>query len=799
MFGFQRNFNQPTEITTDGLFWGAARDPKNALLVREGRVALDSGDTKLYDKKKKGLPMIIVTGIFDESEKEVERGPEKTKVKVRGRWRNQQYVRLNGLVVADYDHLEGDVRSVWAEAYTRLTDEDKARIVLVYITPSGRGLKVVFTADIEVGNLIDNQLDFSAKLGLTPDESCKDASRGSFLTSEEDILLIDEKRLFTYEDRAFAEKYEEEYRAGHSAPTKTLSPLTCERAKSPASESLPSRGDSEGSLYHGVPYTKIVEAWLGDEKVEPGDRHRTSLMLADQLRYITDNDPLLIEQILRETPFVKEIIEERNENVSQTVKSAQSYDFYKNIPRRMQEALNKAGVASTDYSASAKQQADGEPQSELSKLFAAKQPPEPPEVLPKLVRVATQSTPRKYLAPVAQAIFPALGSYPKKLGFRYIDNQVRELRMNCLIVAGSGTGKDTCTRQPLARITADMRERDEINRERLKKFNEEYNNKAGNKQKPPRPEGLIIQTIKSDITKAALVQRMDEAQGAPLYVRLNELEQWDKIEGMSGRNNQFTVLKQCDDEDNDFGSDRAGTQSVMASGSLHLNWNANTTTAKVMKYFRNVLTDGPISRLCLATIPDDEIGADIAVFGDYDCAYDEALKPFIDNLKEATGIIDCPQARKLAKRLKEECAEFARLSQDRVFDNLSHRALVAAFRKACLLYVANGKRWERAIETFCRWSLFYDLYLKMHLWGDQIRHADDDISTSKRGPQSLLELLPDEFTLEDAKRVRQQRGLSNEGFNAIKMIRTWVNRKYVIQNTEYSFQKSPKYRTPYGL
>ena len=431
-------------------------------------------------------------------------------------------------------------------------------------------------------------------------------------------------------------------------------------------------------------------------------------------------------------------------------------------------------------------------QSELSKLFASKMPPEIPKVLPKLVKAVTQHTPQRYKATVAQAMFPPLSTYSRKLSFMYIDNQERDLRSCCLIIAGTGTGKDSCTKQPLQHIIADMVERDKENRDRLKKFNDEYNNKANNKQKPQRPGDLIIQTLKYDITKAALVQRMEDAQGAPLYIRLNELEQWDKIEGCTGRNNQFTTMKLCDDEGNDFGSDRASTQSVMASGCLHLNWNANTTLSKAMRYFKYVMTDGPISRLCLATIPDEEIGAEIAVFGNYDEKYDEALKPFIENLKVATGVIDCVQARKLAQQLKDECADFARLSQDRVFDNLTHRALVHAFRKACLLYVANGNKWEKAIENFCRWSLFYDLYLKMMFFGEQIRHADDDIPTSKRGPQSLLDFLPDDFSLDDAKRVRRKEGLNNEGDSCIRMIRNWVNRGFVIQYSEFSFKKASK-------
>ena len=430
------------------------------------------------------------------------------------------------------------------------------------------------------------------------------------------------------------------------------------------------------------------------------------------------------------------------------------------------------------------------PMHELTKLFASETPPDIPKDVPKLVKAITCNTPEKYKATVAQAMFPGLMAYPKKLGFVYIDNQVRELRANCLIVAGTGSGKDSCTKQPLTHIIADMKARDEENRKRLKEFNDEYNSKAANKQKPQRPDDLIIQTIKSDITKAALVQRMDEAQGAPLYVRINELEQWDKIEGATGRGNQFTTLKLCDDEGNDYGTDRAGTQSVTGSGSLHLNWNANTTTAKAIKYFRYVLTDGPISRLCLATIPEEEIGAEIAVFGTYDEKYDAALKPYIENLKQATGTIDCKEAKKLARKLKDECADFARLSQDRVFDNLSHRALVIAFRKACLLYAANGMKWEKSIEAFCRWSLFYDLYIKMTVFGDLIRHADDDIQTSKRGPQNLLVLLPTEFTLDDAKRVRQQNGMSTDNRHTKKMIRNWIDRKFVTQYSELSFKKA---------
>ena len=490
---------------------------------------------------------------------------------------------------------------------------------------------------------------------------------------------------------------------------------------------------------------------------------------------------------------LKELMPEHwnDENIRQLVKAY--YSDYYNQNQRLTVFQKRVFKESKRMGEGRGEMDDGDrsqPTSELSRLFASKEPPKIPEVLPKLVKVVTQSTPKKYMATVAQAMFPPLATYPKKLSFVYVDNQVRELRINCLIVAGTGTGKDMCTKQPLTHIIADMKERDEQNRDRLKKYNEACNSKANNKQNPPRPTDLVIQVIKSNITYAALVQRMDEAQGAPLYVRLNELEQWDKIEGCTGRNNQFTNLKLCDDEGNDFGADRASTQSVMGSGCLHLNWTANTTTSKVLRYFRYVVTDGPVSRLCLATIPESEIGGDIPVFGEYGNEYDEALKPYINNLKNATGVIDCPEARKLIKKLKNECADFARLSQDSVFDNLSHRALVHVFRKACLLYAANGMKWERAIEGFCRWSLFYDLYLKMMLFGDLIRQAEGDVPTSKRGPQSLLELLPDEFTIEDAANVRRKMGM--EASQARHMISVWVSRCHVYQISDISFKKANK-------
>ena len=346
MFCYQRSFGLPTEVVTLEQFRALISAPETIRKVKEAREALARGDKNAYDRKKKGLPLAIFIGTFEESVKVMKdknTGEEKS---VSGCWRLQKHCRLNGLCVIDFDHVEGDVRKVWAEAFAKLSDEDKARVLFVFVTPSGHGLKVVFIADAAVGNLIDNQIVFSRKLGLNPDEACKDASRGAFLTTTEDIIFIDEERLISYQDDAFGEKYNEAYHQGKSQAT-IDSAVDSHGLTQTDNHFVRENPLSSAAEYHGVPYSKIVAAWVGDKKIEQGDRHRTSLVLADHLRYITDNDPRLIEQILRETPFVKEIIEERGEDVSTTVKSAQGYEFLKGIPKRMQQALKAAGAVST--------------------------------------------------------------------------------------------------------------------------------------------------------------------------------------------------------------------------------------------------------------------------------------------------------------------------------------------------------------------------------------------------------------------------------------------------------------------
>ena len=419
-------------------------------------------------------------------------------------------------------------------------------------------------------------------------------------------------------------------------------------------------------------------------------------------------------------------------------------------------------------------------------------PPIMPKKLPKLVELLTSKTPAEYKPAVANAIFPPLGTHLHNVQFEYTDHVEHEATlMNCLM-AETGAGKG-CIDQPIEHIMADIKRRDKENERREAEWKKDCQKRGANKDKMVRPDGLVIQMIDPDMTKPALVTRMDEAEGHFVYVKLNELDLFEQLRGQTGKQH-FQLMCLAFDPGAEYGQTRVGTQSVTARPQCRFNWNACTTVQKGRKFFRNVLTDGPISRINFCTIPEQEIGGEQPIYGKYDAAFDEALKPYIDNLCSARGLIECQQAWRLVKKLQAECAEFARLSQNQVYWNLSHRACVIAWLKACVLYVANGQRWEKTIEDFIRWSLNYDLWCKMEFFGEDIEKANrGDERIGRRGPRNLLELLPDTFTLEDAKRVRREQGLSATQRETAHMIRTWKARGYCAQSTEHSFQKS-KYK-----
>ena len=402
-------------------------------------------------------------------------------------------------------------------------------------------------------------------------------------------------------------------------------------------------------------------------------------------------------------------------------------------------------------------------------------PPAMPEKLPKLVELLISRTPEVYKPAVAHAIFPPLATHLWQTSFRYIDNVVHEATLSTCLLAGTGAGKSSVDK-PIKYIMEDIRKRDAENLKREKEWKEEVTRKGANKDKRKRPDNLVIQEIDADMTSPAFVMRTAEAQGRFLYTSLNELDQFDALRG-SG-NQQFRIMCLAFDPFNLFGQQRVGVQSVTERVTIRFNWNASTTIQKGQRYFSKVLTDGPISRINFCTIPEREIGDDMPVYGDYDDAYREALKPYIENLNNARGLIDCPEAFQLALKLKDENAEFSRLSQDRVYENLSFRANVIAYLKACVLYVANGCKWEPEIDEFIRWSERYDLYCKMRFFGDAIKRANDTgEKSSKRGPSNMLMQLPDEFTYQQVMDLRVAHGMDTRGTN--KMLRNWRGRSYI--------------------
>ena len=404
-------------------------------------------------------------------------------------------------------------------------------------------------------------------------------------------------------------------------------------------------------------------------------------------------------------------------------------------------------------------------------------PPEMPKKLPKLVELLVSQTPDIYKPAVAHAIFPPLATHLCRTYFNYIDNVEHEATLMCCLLAGTGAGKN-CVQMPINLIMEDIRKRDKDNLKREKEWKDEVTRKGANKDKRKRPENLVIQEIDADMTNPAFVMRTAEAQEHFLYTALNEIDQFDNLRGIG--NQQFRIMCLAFDPGNQYGQTRVGTQSVTERVTIRFNWNASTTINKGIRYFSKVLTDGPISRINFCTIPEREIGAEMPVYGIYDDTFRENLKPYIEHLNMASGTINCPEAFALAQKLKEENADFARMSQDRVYENLSFRANVIAYLKACVLYVANGCQWESEIEEFVRWSEQYDLYCKMRFFRDAIVKSEQEgVKSSKRGPSNMLQLLPNEFSYQQAEQLRSDLGLDTKGTR--RMIATWVFRKYIVK------------------
>ena len=415
-------------------------------------------------------------------------------------------------------------------------------------------------------------------------------------------------------------------------------------------------------------------------------------------------------------------------------------------------------------------------------------PPPMPEKLPALIALLVSRTPEVYKPAVAHAVFPSLATHLWKTRFKYIDNVEHEATLMTCLLAGTGAGK-SCVQMPISYVMEDIRKRDRENLAREKAWKDEVTRKGANKDKRKRPENLVIQEIDADMTNPAFVMRTAEAQEHFLYTSLNEIDQFDALRGQG--NQQFRIMCLAFDPANQYGQTRVGTSSVTERVTIRFNWNASTTIQKGLRYFSRVLTDGPISRINFCTIPEREIGAEMPVYGFYGDDFREALRPYIENLCKTSGLVECDQAFQLALKLKEENADFARMTQNRIFENLSFRANVIAYLKACVLYVANGCKWEPEMDEFIRWSLRYDLYCKMRFFGDAIAKAEDGgVKSSRRGPANLLQLLPDEFSYQEAMAIRLEYGLGQKGTRV--MINNWVHRGYIERK---SFQSASQAKT----
>ena len=723
--------------------------------VRRGEMSKDDFET-LKAARKKMLPVITPHATFRS-----------------GRRTNAEAV-ASGLSMYDVDHIP-DPRGYYDEKVRGR--EAELGIVLAHVTPSIEGLRLLFVIP-RAGMAPDEaQRWMSARLGdAAYDGAVKDLARCSFLVPREYVLYLDEERLFGNEELRMKN---EEW------------PADGENSSFGGKADIP---HSSLPKFKGIPYSEIIGQWFklaGGEPVQ-GERNDKLHRLASHLRYIVDNDEALLLQVMPRYGLSEE-------EMKGLIHSACSAKWY-SMPRMLKEALeneerrmkNEESLRNEELRMKNEElPADDENSSfggEADILHSSL-----PKRLPALIKLLVSRTPDVYKPAVAHAVFPSLGAHLHRVRFKYIDNVEHEATLMNVLMAGTGAGKD-CISEPINRIMADIRRRDEDNLRREREWKNEVTSKGANKDKRQRPEGLIIQEIDADMTNPAFVMRMAEADGHFLYTKLNEIDQFDALRGSGRGGQQFQIMCLAFDPGNRYGQTRVGVQSVTEKVTIRFNWNASTTIQKGRRYFSKVLTDGPVSRINFCTIPEREIGADMPVYGTYDAAFDEELRPYIENLVKAQGLIDCPQAYKLAQKLKEECADFARLSQSRVYENLSFRANVIAYLKACVLFVANGCRWDKTFEDFIRWSLQYDLACKMEFFGDAIEAAMNMPAPDphKPGRRNLLTLLPDDFSFDQAVRVRQEAGLDAKGTS--HMLSQWKVRGYITIITNHNYRKL-KYRS----
>ena len=825
MFGISRSVrSREVQVCTPELFHRAIKGSKVSLICAEIEDALEKlrrGELKkeeyerMKTQLKSQLPILTPHATFKN-----------------GRRLNADAIP-SGLSIYDKDHIPNP-RGYWEEKQKILAQKSVLdSICLVHVTPSTEGLRLIFKIPKGM-TLAEAQKWMSEQLEDNDYDSCvKDLARPSFLVPEDYILYIDEAKLFEVANTSLNIKEggaseSEDLKEGSASESEDLkqgglhrtnnrnsvasndkgegfdAPPTLERSGSErrvgAVSPSPLRGEGRGERwsppyeggtgwlgktsetqfpqeYNGIPYatlvTKLVEL-LGGEP-QHGSRNTFIFTLACYLRYICDDNADWVKSVIP-------IFGEEQKRAFTTVESACARKQSHVMPGIVRKAIKLCQDELEKGQGKNYEEADfgdiGNPNSYFYHVN------ELPTKLPRLIKLLVSKTPKMYQPAVSQAVFPPLAAHLCSTRFRYIDNVEHEATLMSILCAPTGSGKE-CVSEPINHIMADIRTRDAEQRAREKAWKDECNSKGSNKDKRERPEGLVIQEVNIDMTNPAFVLRMKEAEEHFLYAKVNELNLFDALKGKT--NQHFRIMELAFDL-GIYGQDRVGVQSVTETVRVRFNWNASCTPKKCRDYFRRVVTDGPVSRISFSTIDRRPCGSEIPVYGSYDAAFDEELRPYIDNLVKARGLVDCPQAFKLAQKLVGENAEFARLSQNYVFENLSFRANVIAYLKACVLYVANGMKWEKSIEDFVRWSERYDLWCKLKLFGQMIYEADNEQAKTDKefvsGPKNLLRMLPDEFTLEDYLKLRRQQGFEGDDRKrAMNAINQWVHRGYVARLT----------------
>ena len=590
------------------------------------------------------------------------------------------------------------------------------------------------------------QQRFSEEVGFVADPAVKDVARCIYMVPMEFTLFVSDA-LFAPQ---ITQIYTDKNLPADGIQNENNKNNLCQSVKSVVKGNYP-------QTHENIPYKEIIEV-LEEQmggKPDIGSRNNFIFSMACHLRYICNDDPAWIAQVLP-------TYGEEQEKFVATVKSACQRIQTKVMPRIIKRTLT---ICKRNSELITQSQGD------------TQVPPAMPEKLPPLIALLVSRTPGIYQPAVAHAVFPALGTHLYQTRFRYIDNCFHEATLACLLMAPTGSGKSSVN-TPIDYIMADIRERDEINMEKERKWKQDMQTKGANKDKKKRPEGIVVQCIDADITSAAFVQRMADAEGRFLYARMNEIEQLNNLSSRGNAHNVFDLLCLCFDYGNLYGQTRISAASVSEKVTVRFNYNVSTTIRKGQHFFRNVLTDGPLSRINICTIPERAIGSEMPVYGTYDDTFSEELKPYIERLNVARGLVECDEASTLARTLVEECAEFARLSQSRVYENLSFRANVIAFLKAMVLYVAHGEVWTPEMEDFVRWSLQYDLWCKMRFFGDAIEAQEEGgMKPPTKGPQNLLDQLPEIFTREEAGLMRQRMGIRTGSVR--QMLGNWTHRGYI--------------------